>query len=332
MSSGIADGMAEEIMGKAVVCVIVCAEGKLKYFHAREAAVTKKLTYVIGEEAKVLGNDGAVRKVFFNNAEKVHSRAFFPFAVSCGVFAEGDAVISGKSAGVVNTEDIIFFAAGAKSCYPPFIAAFFVVIPVINGVAPKLAVFGKSVRRATCNTAGAAIFVKIKELGVCPNVAAVVRNINGKVTDDFYSADIGIFLEILPLAAELVLEELPKSDFLLMAFNEFFKCGSFALIIWFFPFTPAFAAVSIFKGHKKCIFIEPAFFFFTISFKGVNVAFFHKVLICLAKNCKTVFVNMGIINIHGFGSPIKIFKILFFKISVHIEEIKVDEIGVACKG
>ena len=332
VGSGVAYAVLFKIMWKAVICIIVFAESKFKDLHTGEAAIGKKLTDVVGEEAEIFRNDWVIFKLFFDNAEKIHTGTFSPFAVACGGIAVGHAVISGKSAEMVNAENVIFVPAGFEPCYPPFIAAFLVVIPVINRVAPKLAVNGKGIRRAACNTAGTALFVKIEKFRVCPDVAAVVRNVDGKVADDFYAALVGVIFKIMPLAVEFILEELPEADFPFVFVGESFEKVGFAVAVNVYPFAPALAVVGIFKGHEKSVFVKPALFFFAKSFESGDIALRHEIFVCLAKNGIAVFVNMGIIDVSRFGAPAKVFKILFFEIAVDVQKIKVDEIGVARKG
>ena len=100
---------------------------------------------------------------------------------------------------MVDSKNVIFFPAGRKAFYPPGIAVFFLFFPVINGVSPKLAVFGKIIRRNSRNVSGVSFLIKIKKFRICPNVAAVIRNINRKVADYFYSAFVGVIFKIFPL-------------------------------------------------------------------------------------------------------------------------------------
>ena len=109
---------------------------------------------------------------------------------------------------MVDSKNVIFFFAGGKTFYPPGIAVFFLFFPVINGVSPKLAVFGKIIRRNARNVARMSFLIKIEKFRRSPDVAAVIRNIDGKVADYFDSAFVGVIFKVLPLAVEFILKKL----------------------------------------------------------------------------------------------------------------------------
>ena len=122
-------------------------EGKLQDLHVGIAGIPDQLSDRICHIAQVLGNDLKIREGLLQGSEDVHAGALLPEAVLCRGLSRGDGKVLVKAPEMVQTDHIIELSALGDPADPPGIPFFFVVVPVIEGVAPELAVRGESVRR-----------------------------------------------------------------------------------------------------------------------------------------------------------------------------------------
>ena len=106
------------------------------------------------------------------------------------IFGGGITVWNGivfiKSAEVVDADHIVDFRLVSNTVYPPLVPGFFHVVPVEKRVSPKLTVSGKSIGWASGNFDWTKVFIKLEFFRVCPNVSAVIRNINRQIANNFY--------------------------------------------------------------------------------------------------------------------------------------------------
>ena len=139
---------------------------------------------------------------------------------------------------MVDTYHVVELAGTVDAAYPPAEAVVTHGIPVVQGVAPQLAVCGEVVRRAACHPGKAAVGVQLKQLAAHPCVHRVGRDINRNVAQDLHALLVGVGLDGLPLDAELVLHELPEADLFFICGGKGSQCSLVAAAVGGVPLHP----------------------------------------------------------------------------------------------
>ena len=108
---------------------------------------------------------------------------------------------------MIYADDIIHIKTCLKPLHPPFVSRLLMVIPVVERIAPELAVSSEGIGRASRNRCGISLFIQLKKLRLGPGVRTVGSDIDGDISDDHYPVFVGVFLERLPLLVEFKLLE-----------------------------------------------------------------------------------------------------------------------------
>ena len=167
----------------------------------------------IRNEAQVFCDNLQIGSFLFDGLEKAVTGAFHPLPVPGRLLGMGNRIIFIKAAEVVDADDIVKLFAPLHARNPPGIAGLLVVLPVVDGIAPALAVDGESIGRAARDIDWSPVRVHLEEVGIGPDVRTIFRHIDGDVTDDGNALLVRILLQGLPLPLELELEELVEADF-----------------------------------------------------------------------------------------------------------------------
>src|SRR5713101_9106200 len=88
---------------------------------------------------------------------------------------------------------------GTEALDPPLVSAGGQQVPAINRIPPKLPGGAEIIRWHAGDHGRAALIIEIEQIGMSPDVGAVVRNIDRDVTHETDAALLAIGLEILPL-------------------------------------------------------------------------------------------------------------------------------------
>ena len=115
---------------------------------------------------------------------------------------------------MVDSDDIDLIQGHLHALSPPGKVVLSVDIPVIDGVAPKLSVFGECIGRAACLCCLHSVFINLEKLVMSPGIDAVTCHIDGNVSDNADTKRVGIFMKVVPLAVEEELENLVDFNFL----------------------------------------------------------------------------------------------------------------------
>ena len=107
---------------------------------------------------------------------------------------------------MVKAHHIIALCSAANAVFPPLEAVRTHGIPIIERVAPELAVGAEIVRRDTGDGARLPVGVEAKLRRLRPDVRAVGRDVHGQVADDAHAVRVRVGAHRVPLAGELRLE------------------------------------------------------------------------------------------------------------------------------
>ncbi len=100
---------------------------------------------------------------------------------------------------MIDAHHIIQRKAMGQAAHPPCISCLCMIGPVVNGIAPKLAGSGESIRRTTCHYRGISLLIKAEQLRVTPGIRTVKSYVDRNVADDPDLLVIGVLLQRLPL-------------------------------------------------------------------------------------------------------------------------------------
>ena len=337
MGAGVSHAVGRVVMRQ--IQAIGAVQTELQHLHAGESAFRQQHTDGIKNFAQILGHNGQVTQSGAQSAEQVHAGALFPLAAA-GVFVpRRDSPIGIKAAEVVNTQDIINAQRMAHAAHPPGIVGTLVVGPVIQRVAPQLAILGKIVRRAASHAAGVALAVHLKQLTACPRIGRIRRHIDGNIAHDLDALAVGICFQGLPLLGELILHKGPEAQFIGMAGAELFQRLGVAQAQRGRPGLPVAHLVFFFDCHVQAVIWQPG-----IAQKGKTVpviavggivprhrALLQKCGVCLAQHLVALLVQQGIVTVIGVGAPIFFGVIFRLQQAIRSQLIQVNKIRVARK-
>ena len=213
---------------------------------------------------------------------------------------------------MVDSHYVIELIAVRNPLNPPRILRFFMIIPFIKRIPPKLSRCGKSVRRTSGHTCGPAVFIQLEQLWICPRVRAVKGHINRDIPDNLHTLVIGILFQFPPLCIKQVLLKFIKKYLLFQLFRVFFDCFRFPEPDVPVPFRPAFPLVRILHRHIKGIIRKPERILRHKSLK-IFVIFKPAVIKSLLQYPKTGLVNFFIIHICFASAPVALLTLFFRK-------------------
>ena len=205
MRAGVADAVARIAM-RQIVARLTRIEGKLEHLHTREARILLQADDLLGQEAKILGNQAQLREGLLERTDEVVAGAFDPMAVPCSRLAIGHCPVALQTAEVVDTDHVKQARGGADTLLPPCVAVLTHPIPVIERISPELAVLREIIRRAAGHTGRRSGLVELEQRRIRPDIAGIIGHIDRQVTDDLDPLLVDIASQTLPLLIEQILQ------------------------------------------------------------------------------------------------------------------------------
>ena len=129
-------------------------------------------------------------------------RALFPVAARRRLVPGRDGVIALKAPEVIDAHHVVGGGGVVHPALPPGKILGLVAGPIVERVAPELAVGGKGVGRAACHLGQVDSAVGLEELGPGPQVAGVRADVDGDVAHQLHAVGVGVGLQGVPLGVE----------------------------------------------------------------------------------------------------------------------------------
>ena len=183
MGPGVAGAARDVVMGQIVPCSLR-VKGKFQHLHARQACRVPQGVDLRRQLAQVLGDEADVREPPGKDPQQVHPRPGHPMAAPGGGISIGDGPVPLKAPEVVQPQQVIQPPGTVHPADPPAEAVGLHGVPVVQGIAPQLAVGGEIVRRHPGHLLGHQVFVQLEAAGGRPHVGGVHGHVNGQVADD----------------------------------------------------------------------------------------------------------------------------------------------------
>ena len=259
VGAGVDHTVLDVVVGQ--ILAVPAAEGELQHLHAGETALRQQFPDAGGQLAQVLGNNGQLPQGGFQGVEQLHPGADLPLAGAGGGAGGRDGPVCIKTPEVVDPDQVVDAQGVADPLNPPGKAGLPVVGPVIEGVAPELALGREVIRRAARHPGELAVGVQLKEPAAHPGVHRVGRNIDGQVAQDLDALAVGVSFQGLPLAGKLVLQEFPETDLLRVFPGKPGQSLPVPQPVFPGPGRPGRHLVGGLEGHIEGVVIQPALVF-----------------------------------------------------------------------
>ncbi len=228
-------------------------KSKLQHSHSRETSSFTQIDNAVIDDAQILCNNIRLWKFMSYNGKKFSSNAFAPFSfygIFCTIL---HSPISVKRPKMVNSQFVIKFEHSFNSVTKPpkIVLSHFVI--VIKWISPQLPLCTKIVRRNTSDFFRLIVFIQIEILWICPNIHAVIWNINRHISNDTNVHLINLLFSHLPLLLEKILFANIISQFARIFIHKFANSTMVMILKLILPLKPRLATMQIFQCHKNCI-------------------------------------------------------------------------------
>ena len=158
---------------------------------------------------------------------------------------------------MVDADDVEVLSRRAQTAHPPGEAILLHALPVVDGVAPVLAVGVEPIGRAARDDTRTARAGQLEVLGVRPDVGGVQRDVDGDIADDLDAVFVRIGTQTLPLGVEAELQEALEIDLV----AQLLTVARHGLRLVHpdieRPLCPRAVVIICFDGHKEHVLIEP---------------------------------------------------------------------------
>ena len=250
MSAGISPAvLIDLVLGEGV-------KGKLKHIHAREVIIIPQHQHLGPQVAEIFRDNFDVRIFLKQGIEELMAGSFDPLTFNRGRTGSGNLPVGIEGPEVIETDDIKEIFIISKAAEPEGKAVFLHILPVIDRVSPALAGGREVIGRHPGDKAGISVFVQ-QEVGTsAPAFGAVEADIERNVSHDLNAFGIGVFLELLPLFQDDVLNKTLIADLLFIGLEV--RVLAFRKIpLLRLPFDPADHMVFLFQRHEQSVVLQP---------------------------------------------------------------------------
>ena len=201
MGAGVDHAVAGVGVGQ-IVARLAAVEGELHDLHARVAAGGQHGLDLGGKVAEVLGDDAALAQRLVHGVDEGPVRPLLPVAARSGLVPGGDGIIALEAPEMVDADDIVDGGGVLDTPFPPAEVLGLMAGPVVERVAPELAVGGKGVGRAPGHIGQMDGSIGLEQFRTCPEVAGVRADVDGDVAHQLDAVAVGVGLEGIPLGVE----------------------------------------------------------------------------------------------------------------------------------
>ena len=190
------DDLVLAVVGEPVRAVRVGVERVLHDRHPRVAEAVAQPLDGRGDDAEVLGDQRQLPELRGRGVEHRAARPALPAARQRVPRSGRHRPVGDEAAEVVDAGEVVELERAPQPLDPPAVAAALQRRPVVERVAPQLALVGERVGRRARHGA------VLEELGMGAVVGAAGRDVDGDVADQLHAAIYGVLTQRGPLAVE----------------------------------------------------------------------------------------------------------------------------------
>ena len=330
MGADIADAV-ELAAVRQIVGVAVGVKGELKHLHSGQTGVGQQLLHAGGDITQVFCNVFHVTEPGGEHTHQVHARAGEPFADFGAGRVGRHGPVAVKAPEMVDTDHVKELFRPADTADPPAEAVLGHAAPVIQRVAPELAVLGKGIGRNACHSLGQVFLVQLEKLGLAPHVGGVHGHIDGHVADEADAFFGGVSLQRIPLLIEQILEENIEIHIVLelpAVFRHGLRAAEPDILVR--PLDPADHVEVGLHRHEQGVIFQPAGVLFPERGNLMRILF-RPSGVSQAEHREAELVDPAVIHFGRIVAPIQVLDLGGLQQAVLDQHVKVNEVGVARK-
>ena len=166
--------------------------------------------------------------------------------------------IAGDTPEMIDSQQSKCLKRIAEPIRPPPIIVAFHRIPIVQRVAPELAIFAEVIGRYTCDRRWPAVFFQQKQVLVCPDVCAAMGDENGHIAEESHIPRGSVIGQLRPLLAKYILNKLLELELYRQLVFPVTKRGGISLDNAVTPFRPIVISKMFHERGEKTEVIEPA--------------------------------------------------------------------------
>ena len=306
-------------------------ERELHHLHSGQAGIGQQLFHARSDVAKILGNKAQVAEPRGQHADKVHAGAGLPVSVLRGRIPVGHGPVALKAAEMIYADYIIKLPCAVYAAYPPAVAVRRHRVPVIQRVAPELAVLGERIGRHSRDLGGHIVPVQLEKLRIAPHIGGVERDIYRNIADKLHAVVMCVGVELLPLLIEEVLQENVEihvaAQLLTVLPDGLRAVRAYGLVR---PLHPAHHAEARLYRHVQRIIFHPGIF--PAELRRLRRKALPAALKRAPQYLETVVVYSAVVRALLILAPVYPLEVGAPEQSVRYQHIEVYEIRVAGKG
>ena len=198
MSAGVDDTVSSEIMGQIRI-VGATAKSEVKDLHPRIAEVIAECLDIRRDDPEIFGNHRQRPQTGGRRSKELPAGDMLPAAMDRGRLRRRDRPASGKTAKMIDANEIIECHIAAQAIDPPAETVGPEPLPVVKGVPPALSGGGEVVGGDTGHRSGPSLFIELKVVTVRPDIGGIIRDKDRQIAKEAHSAGGGVSLNLLPL-------------------------------------------------------------------------------------------------------------------------------------
>ena len=211
VGAGVDDAVPGVGVGQ-IIARLPAVKRKLHDLHARVAAGCQHRLDFRGQIAQILGDDAAFAQGFVQGVDEGAVGAFDPLAACRRLVGSRDGVVALKAAEMVDANHIVDRGGVLHPAFPPCKALGLMAGPVVERVAPELAIGCKGIRRAAGHLRQVYLAVGLEQFRPGPQVAGIGADVDGDVAHQQDALAVGVVLQRVPLGVEEELDRLEVAD------------------------------------------------------------------------------------------------------------------------
>ena len=192
---------------RGIIRLLPGVKGELQDLHPGKARIPHKLPHRIRHIAEVLRDDPLLPERLLKRPEKLDPRPLLPSPAPRVLIPARDGEILVEAPEMIHADDIIERKAVPHPLNPPAIAALSVILPIVEGIPPELAVRRKGIRGAARNPKGLSLGAQLKKLRIREKIRGILRHIDRNIADQLDPSLIDIALQPPPLLPKLILQK-----------------------------------------------------------------------------------------------------------------------------
>ena len=158
---------------------------------------------------------------------------------------------------MVDPHHVINIKAVFKSFQPPGKTSLFMVVPVIEGVAPELSRSAEVVRGAARRGGLTAVFIQLEKFRIRPDIRTVGGYIDRNVSDDPDPLPVRVIFQLHPLFIKFKLQKTAETHTFLQTLPR--RCQGFRIpeSQRIFPLVPGPSSVLFLQSHEQSVVLKP---------------------------------------------------------------------------